>query len=246
VYYWYNFMPLARGSAAVGYTTILSLFWALGMPITVPIPKDYQTDWEAILCQVRCGCCLLHAQRVLWHACGAVMRMCGSGCGSIVCTLSPPLQHACSMMAPCCTACCNHAACMHQGVLGRCIRGATSTNALLACTRPHAPLPHTHAAWVRTHKCCNMQDPNDFVKEMRTWLLPPEAFREGGQGHADESVAAGYCDPRVSQTLPDVMGTLGTLRKRFYALNYGTDAEKLSSGRSLSAGGSTPSSKRRS
>lgn len=51
-YYWYNFMPLARGSAAVGYTTILSLFWAMGMPISTTIPKDYQVDWEAILCQV--------------------------------------------------------------------------------------------------------------------------------------------------------------------------------------------------
>jgi hypothetical protein len=52
VFYWYNFMPLARGSAAVGYTTILSLFWAFHMPISVPIPKNYQTDWEAILCRV--------------------------------------------------------------------------------------------------------------------------------------------------------------------------------------------------
>jgi carbon starvation protein CstA len=41
-YYWYNFMPLARGTAAVGYTTMLGLFWAAGMPITAPIPKDYQ------------------------------------------------------------------------------------------------------------------------------------------------------------------------------------------------------------
>lgn len=38
----YNFMPLARGTAAVGYTTMLGLFWAAGMPITTPIPKDYQ------------------------------------------------------------------------------------------------------------------------------------------------------------------------------------------------------------
>jgi hypothetical protein len=60
VYYWYNFMPLARGSAAVGYTTILCLFWALGMPISANIPKDYQTDWEAILCRVRLHC--PHAQ----------------------------------------------------------------------------------------------------------------------------------------------------------------------------------------
>ena len=54
-YFWYNFMPLARGSAAVGYTTILSLFWAFGMPISVPIPAHYQSDWEAILCTVRCS-----------------------------------------------------------------------------------------------------------------------------------------------------------------------------------------------
>ncbi|GIL49345.1 hypothetical protein Vafri_5718 [Volvox africanus] len=50
-YYWYNFMPLARGTAAVGYTTMLSMFWAAGMPVTTAIPKDYQVDWEAILAQ---------------------------------------------------------------------------------------------------------------------------------------------------------------------------------------------------
>jgi hypothetical protein len=38
----YNFMPLARGTAAVGYTTMLGLFWAAGMPISKEIPKDYQ------------------------------------------------------------------------------------------------------------------------------------------------------------------------------------------------------------
>lgn len=35
-------MPLARGTAAVGYTTMLGLFWAAGMPISSIIPKDYQ------------------------------------------------------------------------------------------------------------------------------------------------------------------------------------------------------------
>lgn len=50
-YYWYNFMPLARGTAACGYTTILSLFWAVGMPVTASIPKGCQVDWEAILSQ---------------------------------------------------------------------------------------------------------------------------------------------------------------------------------------------------
>ncbi|GFH22733.1 Cir_N domain-containing protein [Haematococcus lacustris] len=38
-------MPLARGSAACGYTTILALFWAAGMPITASIPKSYQV-WK--------------------------------------------------------------------------------------------------------------------------------------------------------------------------------------------------------
>jgi hypothetical protein len=38
----YNFMPLARGTAACGYTALLSLFWAAGMPVTSSIPKDYQ------------------------------------------------------------------------------------------------------------------------------------------------------------------------------------------------------------
>ena len=38
VYYWYNFMPLARGTAVVGYITLLALFLAAGMPITVPAP----------------------------------------------------------------------------------------------------------------------------------------------------------------------------------------------------------------
>jgi hypothetical protein len=50
-YYWYNFMPLARGTAAVGYSTILALFWAAGMPVTSSIPSSYQVDWEAILAQ---------------------------------------------------------------------------------------------------------------------------------------------------------------------------------------------------
>ncbi|CAD7702294.1 unnamed protein product, partial [Ostreobium quekettii] len=48
-YYWYNFMPLARGTAAAGYTFMLALFWAAGMPVRSSIPTDYQVDWEAIL-----------------------------------------------------------------------------------------------------------------------------------------------------------------------------------------------------
>jgi hypothetical protein len=42
-------MPLARGTAACGYTALLSLFWAAGMPVTSSIPKDYQVtrSWRA-------------------------------------------------------------------------------------------------------------------------------------------------------------------------------------------------------
>ena len=38
-YTWYNFMPLARGTAAAGYVAILALFAAAGMPVSTPCPK---------------------------------------------------------------------------------------------------------------------------------------------------------------------------------------------------------------
>ena len=38
-YFWYNFMPLARGTAAAGYISILGLFMAAGMPVTANIAK---------------------------------------------------------------------------------------------------------------------------------------------------------------------------------------------------------------
>ncbi|KAF8377615.1 hypothetical protein HHK36_030997 [Tetracentron sinense] len=48
-YYWYNFMPLSRGSAAVGYVVLLGLFLAANMDVTGSIPQGLQVDWEAIL-----------------------------------------------------------------------------------------------------------------------------------------------------------------------------------------------------
>ncbi|KAH9538801.1 hypothetical protein CY35_15G025500 [Sphagnum magellanicum] len=48
-FYWYNFMPLARGTAVVGYITLLGLFLAANMKITANIPENFQVDWEAIL-----------------------------------------------------------------------------------------------------------------------------------------------------------------------------------------------------
>ncbi|RZR80271.1 hypothetical protein BHM03_00006266, partial [Ensete ventricosum] len=48
-YYWYNFMPLSRGSAVVGYIVLLGLFLAANMEVTGNIPPGVQVDWEAIL-----------------------------------------------------------------------------------------------------------------------------------------------------------------------------------------------------
>eukprot|EP00850_Spirogloea_muscicola_P010134 SM000058S18564 [mRNA] locus=s58:532851:538878:- [translate_table: standard] len=48
-YYWYNFMPLARGTAAVGYITLLGLYLAAGLEVTTLIPPGVQVDWDAIL-----------------------------------------------------------------------------------------------------------------------------------------------------------------------------------------------------
>ncbi|KAG6545276.1 hypothetical protein Mapa_013389 [Marchantia paleacea] len=48
-FYWYNFMPLARGTAVVGYVTLLGLFLAADMEVSASIPEGVQVDWEAIL-----------------------------------------------------------------------------------------------------------------------------------------------------------------------------------------------------
>eukprot|EP00002_Diphylleia_rotans_P010309 TRINITY_DN2076_c0_g1_i1.p1 TRINITY_DN2076_c0_g1~~TRINITY_DN2076_c0_g1_i1.p1 ORF type:complete len:855 (-),score=180.18 TRINITY_DN2076_c0_g1_i1:1931-4495(-) len=49
VYFWFNFQPLTRGSAVVGYIMLHSLFLSLDLEITEPIPDNVQYDWEAIL-----------------------------------------------------------------------------------------------------------------------------------------------------------------------------------------------------
>ncbi|KAK7406487.1 hypothetical protein VNO78_08114 [Psophocarpus tetragonolobus] len=48
-YYWYNFMPLSRGSAVVGFVVMLGLLLAANMEFTGSIPHGFQVDWEAIL-----------------------------------------------------------------------------------------------------------------------------------------------------------------------------------------------------
>ncbi|XP_049850015.1 uncharacterized protein LOC126320589 [Schistocerca gregaria] len=48
-FYWYNFMPLSRGSAATGYITMLGLFLACGYRVASKIPRGTLLDWDAIL-----------------------------------------------------------------------------------------------------------------------------------------------------------------------------------------------------
>jgi hypothetical protein len=74
-YYWYNFMPLARGTAACGYTTLLALFWAAGMPVTARIPAQCQVS-DAFrharlpACLIDCLlACLLAGWLAGWLAC---------------------------------------------------------------------------------------------------------------------------------------------------------------------------------
>jgi hypothetical protein len=45
-FYWYNFMPLSRGSAATGYVCLLGMFLAVGVQITAKIPPTELIDWD--------------------------------------------------------------------------------------------------------------------------------------------------------------------------------------------------------
>jgi hypothetical protein len=76
-----------------------------------------------------------------------------------------------------------------------------------------------------------MQDPSDFVTALSKWMLPPRAVRGNDQGHVDEAVLELYSKTLPLEDLPDVLGMLGTMRKRFYALNYGTEAAGLLAGK---------------
>lgn len=49
-FYWVNFGPLSRGTAATGYTLLHALLAALGWAVELPwLPPQRQLDWEAIL-----------------------------------------------------------------------------------------------------------------------------------------------------------------------------------------------------
>lgn len=73
-YYWYNFMPLARGTAAVGYLTILGMLLAARVPVTWTIPAGVQADWEAILSQTPAG----FIKAVAYWICPEVAELLGS------------------------------------------------------------------------------------------------------------------------------------------------------------------------
>lgn len=45
----YNFMPLSRGTAVVGFVVLLGLLLAANMEFIGSIPRGLQVDWEAIL-----------------------------------------------------------------------------------------------------------------------------------------------------------------------------------------------------
>ncbi|KAL7714763.1 Tetratricopeptide repeat protein [Entamoeba marina] len=51
-FFWYNFMPLSRGTAAAGFVFMMGMLASLGIKINKPIPKGMQTDWEALLCEL--------------------------------------------------------------------------------------------------------------------------------------------------------------------------------------------------
>ena len=48
-FYWYNFMPLTRGTAAVGWTMLMALLLACGHEVSEQAPEGVCLDWEAIL-----------------------------------------------------------------------------------------------------------------------------------------------------------------------------------------------------
>jgi len=48
-FYWYNFMPLSRGTAACGVIAMVAMFLAVGIKINGMVPEEFLVDWEGIL-----------------------------------------------------------------------------------------------------------------------------------------------------------------------------------------------------
>lgn len=76
------------------------------------------------------------------------------------------------------------------------------------------------------------------------WQLPPAALADPSKGHESAAMVATYKAAPLAD-LPDLLGTLGTLRKRFHALNHGTAAAAAAAAKPVSPGGRAGSGKRR-
>jgi hypothetical protein len=48
-FFWYNFMPLSRGSAAIGSIVMHAILLSCNVEVSECIPSGYQPDWDAIL-----------------------------------------------------------------------------------------------------------------------------------------------------------------------------------------------------
>lgn len=48
-FYWYNFMPLSRGTAATGYIALIAMFLAIGVKIDTLVPLEFLVDWQVSL-----------------------------------------------------------------------------------------------------------------------------------------------------------------------------------------------------
>ncbi len=49
VFFWYNLMPLSRGTAAIGSCALHGILLSCGLVVKSPVPEGYQPDWDAIL-----------------------------------------------------------------------------------------------------------------------------------------------------------------------------------------------------
>ena len=48
-YFWFNFMPITRGAAAVGWTVLQAMLLVCGCSFASSPPPGYCMDWDAIL-----------------------------------------------------------------------------------------------------------------------------------------------------------------------------------------------------
>ncbi len=49
VFFWYNLMPLSRGTSAIGGCMLHAILLSCDLEVAVPVPEGLQPDWDAIL-----------------------------------------------------------------------------------------------------------------------------------------------------------------------------------------------------